>query len=193
MLRAEDRAPKPWRNGGGLTYDVASAPPGAGFEDFDWRISFAQVASEGPFSFFPNVDRTLTLARGRGMTLVFGDGARALTSASDPLSFPGDVPVVSRLADGPILDLNVMTRRGRFAHRVRRLGAAETDLAPKAPIAFLACLEGEALLEAEGRSERLAALDLAELGARPTRIDAAPDARLVLIEIAPALDEAAPG
>lgn len=36
---------------------LAAAPPGAGLDGFDWRISCARVASGGPFSVFPGVDR----------------------------------------------------------------------------------------------------------------------------------------
>jgi hypothetical protein len=191
LLPARERAPKPWKNGGGVTYDVAVAPPGAGLDDFDWRVSFAEVASEGPFSIFAGVDRTLTLARGAGMTLIFGqeDGqgesetARMLTLDSPPLAFPGDVPVSSRLAAGPILDLNVMTRRGALSHRVRRIEAGETPLRASAPVAFLACLTGEVELTQAGRAARLGPLDLADVSGGPTEIAPSHGARLVLIEI----------
>ena len=33
----------PWKNGQGVTLELAIAPPGAGLDDFDWRISSARV------------------------------------------------------------------------------------------------------------------------------------------------------
>ena len=51
----------PWKNGGGSTTEIAIAPPGAGLDDFDWRISLATISEDGPFSVFPGIDRTLIL------------------------------------------------------------------------------------------------------------------------------------
>ena len=58
---ASARQFRPWKNGGGETAEIAVSPAGAGFDDFDWRISTAIVAQSGPFSGFPGVDRVLTL------------------------------------------------------------------------------------------------------------------------------------
>lgn len=119
LLRASDYRRVPWKNGGGETAEIAVFPAGASMETFDWRVSMADVASDGPFSAFPGIDRTLTLLAGAGMTLdIEGQGRCVLDPASPPLAFPGDAPAVAALADGPVRDLNVMTRRGRFAHRV---------------------------------------------------------------------------
>ena len=58
----------PWRNGGGVTREVATG--GSGEEGFDWRISIADVEVPGPFSAFPGLDRTITLVGGERMDLV---------------------------------------------------------------------------------------------------------------------------
>ena len=119
ILRASDRRPMPWKNGGGSTTEIAIGPVGASLDAFDWRISMAQVASDGPFSNFPGIDRTLAVIRGDGMELTIGDQtAVVLGCKSAPLGFPGDAPATARLLAGEITDLNVMTRRGRFGHRV---------------------------------------------------------------------------
>jgi environmental stress-induced protein Ves len=118
-IRFADLASTPWKNGGGTTTEIAVSPAGTGFGDFDWRLSIAEVASDGPFSLFPGIDRTLTLIEGNGLAMTIADAPpRTLTMASGPLSFPGDVPVSAALIAGPIRDFNVMSRRGRFAHRV---------------------------------------------------------------------------
>jgi len=111
----------PWKNGKGETVEIAVFPPGASMDAFEWRISMASVANDGAFSLFPEIDRTLSILSGHGMSLTI-DGAAPvlLTMESDPLRFAADVPVDAMLVDDAITDLNVMTRRGRFAHSVDR-------------------------------------------------------------------------
>ena len=88
-------------------------PASADLEGFDCRISMASVASDGPFSFFPGVDRQLLILEGGGLELTFQDGRQlVLERLGVPLSFAGEEPIASRLLDGPVLDFNVMTRRG---------------------------------------------------------------------------------
>ena len=121
ILRAGQYTRMPWKNGGGETTEIAVHPAGASIEDFGWRVSMATVASDGPFSLFPGIDRTLSVLEGEGMVLTIGDSAPGtLTPSSAPLSFPADVPTSAQLVGGPITDLNVMTRRGHFTHRVER-------------------------------------------------------------------------
>lgn len=130
ILRAAEGRRTPWKNGGGETVEIAVHPPGAGLDAFDWRVSTALVAADGPFSAFPGVDRTLAVLTGAGLDLaVGGDAPLRLTPASAPFAFPADVPCTGRLVGGPVTDLNVMTRRGRFTHAVRPL-----DLAGPAPL-----------------------------------------------------------
>ena len=79
ILRAADRVPAAWKNGGGVTREVASWPEQAGLDGFDWRISLAEVAAGGPFSVFPGVDivRTSTalpVASGRTVVLLVLEG-----------------------------------------------------------------------------------------------------------------------
>ena len=122
IIRAARYRSMPWKNGGGTTTEIAVHPEGASMADFDWRVSMAHVGTDGPFSTFPGIERTLSVLTGAGITLAFGDGERVrLDRDSAPYPFAADRPVDGRLQDGPIDDLNVMTRRGRFAHSVVRL------------------------------------------------------------------------
>ena len=117
LHRNSDHRRMPWKNGGGETVEVIVHPHGAGLSDFGWRVSMATVASDGPFSVFPGIDRTLAVLTGEGMALsIEGLGEKLLTPASAPLPFPADAPTTARLTGGPITDLNVMTRRGVFGH-----------------------------------------------------------------------------
>lgn len=127
ILRARDRVSSPWKNSGGVTAEIAVFPPGAGFDDFGWRVSAAHVAKGGPFSTFPGIDRTLAVLRGRMALTIAGMGRVEMSSSSAPLAFPGDAATEARLLDGPVEDLNVMTRRGAYRARVTRGGRPSSD------------------------------------------------------------------
>lgn len=152
---------RPWKNGGGETRELAVAPPGAGLDDFDWRISCAQVASGGPFSAFPGVDRSLVVLEGAGLRLDFAGGQpHTLTADSAPLAFAGEQAVSAALLDGPVGDFNLMTRRGRWRHRLERLSLrGERPLAADTDLALVYCVAGVGLdcALADGRELRLAA------------------------------------
>ena len=109
VLRHRDRVAGPWANGGGITYEVMRSPQGGA--DFDWRVSIAEIANDGPFSLYPEVDRVLILLRG-AMDLVI-DGVSRKVPRFSPIAFAGESDVEARLSQGPTMDLNVMTRRGR--------------------------------------------------------------------------------
>lgn len=103
-----------WKNGGGTTRTLAVSPEDAGFDDFRWRVSIADVGKSGSFSAFPGVDRTIVLLEGKGMVLHGADGSQvALTRPFRPHSMAGDQPVDAELVNGPARDFNVMVRRGR--------------------------------------------------------------------------------
>ena len=122
ILRAVNRTPMPWKNGGGVTREVAIWPPTAALDAFDWRISIADVAQGGPFSAFPGVDRVLTVIEGAGLELAVEDLATVtLDAAAPPFAFPGDAACDAELHDGPIRDLNLMIRRGVCTVSVSRL------------------------------------------------------------------------
>ncbi|WP_211371287.1 HutD/Ves family protein [Paracoccus limosus] len=121
VLRAADHRCMPWKNGRGETTEIAIWPPTAGLDGFDWRISMAGVAEDGDFSIFPQIDRSLAVLSGDGIELqVQGLGLHRLTLATPPLAFAADVPASARLLGQPITDLNVMTRRGSWSHRLLR-------------------------------------------------------------------------
>ncbi|MFJ9036383.1 HutD family protein [Streptomyces sp. NPDC102406] len=110
-LPARDRPAVAWKNGGGVTREIAAAPHGADPAGFRWRVSLAEVAADGPFSAFPGVDRTLTMVEGDGMELTVGAVPTLVDTPYRPRDFPGDVPTDCRLLGGPVVNLNVMWRR----------------------------------------------------------------------------------
>lgn len=111
LYRGVERRFTPWKNGGGETAEILCQPQGAGFDDFDWRISTARVSQSGPFSVFPGIDRVLTVIEGGAMRLAFETG-ESLTCQPDgvPHSFSGAVPCHADLLGDPLLDLNLMVR-----------------------------------------------------------------------------------
>jgi environmental stress-induced protein Ves len=114
LLRAADYRRMAWKNGGGITTEIAR--DASGDEAFDWRISIAEIAQDGDFSIFPDVDRELMLLDGGGVELLIGsDEPVALTRRYQKHAFPGEAPVSCRLLDGPTRDFNLMVRRGRCA------------------------------------------------------------------------------
>lgn len=119
ILRAVERIAQPWKNGGGITSEVAISPPGAGLDDFDWRVSIAEVRAAGAFSTFENIDRILAILEGR-MVLTFADRTVELDAACAPFAFAGDLACSGDPLGAKVTDLNVMTRRGRVTARVDR-------------------------------------------------------------------------
>jgi environmental stress-induced protein Ves len=140
----------PWKNGRGVTFEIAVWPPAAGLDDFDWRLSTALIGEDAAFSRFTGIDRTLAIVGGQGVDLIFvPDQTIRLNQQSTPLSFPADHPVHARLVDGPIVDLNVMTRRGRWRHHVRALPTELSScVAAESGVCALFVRTGEAKLPA---------------------------------------------
>lgn len=132
----------PWKNGGGVTREIACHPPSANMQDFDWRISIAHIARDGDFSVFAGVDRVITLLEGGGVHLSSADGSvlHALDTPLQPFAFSGDAAVHGRLLNGDCHDFNVMTRRGVCQAEVRVLRRDET-LWP-APAGLLMAMRG---------------------------------------------------
>lgn len=152
---------RPWKNGGGRTAEIAVMPPGAGLDDFDWRISTAVVAQSGPFSVFAGVDRVLAVIEGGAMDLTVAGRSRPLDAGSDPFAFPGDAPAEAVLTGPALLDFNVMVRRPLRA-QVRRGPLTATAEAG-------ACAHLALLLEDAGGLRRL---DLVDLSAAPQEVRA---------------------
>lgn len=176
----------PWKNGGGETTEVMASPPGAGLDDFDWRVSMASVASDGAFSIFPLVDRVIAVIEGEGIELRVGDATRRLTATSAPYAFPGDQPTFARLVAGPIQDLNVMTRRGRFAAKTTRHVLREPlAMMSEARETLVLGAEGSARIETEGERGSLGPRDAWRASARSQRWECIPTpfAVVYLIEI----------
>lgn len=110
----------PWRNGLGMTTEIALEPGGG--DRYRWRLSIADVVQSGPFSAFAGYDRVIAVVTGAGMHLaVAGRPAVRLDRDSAPYGFPGDVPTDCTLVDGPIRDFNLIFDRAATRGSVARL------------------------------------------------------------------------
>ena len=135
LLRAVERRPRPWKNRGGETIEIAASPAGAGLDDFDWRLSMATVAAPGPFSAFDGVDRTLAVLSGRLMlALDGGQSSVQLDPQSPPFEFAGGLEVYGAPLSGAVTDLNLMVRRGRYV-------GSMTRLRPVTPVSLVAAAD----------------------------------------------------
>ncbi|MDF2049680.1 HutD family protein [Arthrobacter sp. Cr_A7] len=120
IIRFADLKAEPWRNGGGVTRQIASRPTpasptqdGAGDTGWDWRVSIADVTKAGDFSPFPGMERVLTVVEGE-LLLLSVDGAEHLMEKYRPFRFAGGAATLSKLPTGDVRNLNVITRAGAF-------------------------------------------------------------------------------
>ncbi len=151
LIRGADLVAAPWKNGGGVTREVAAFPEQAGMESFVWRVSVADVAQAGPFSRFEGVDRTLVLLAGAGMVLDETAGAQVLKSHAleqplDIARFAGEVHIDARLIDGATRDFNLMVRRDVAQGELGVWRADSTQRSPRtfsADVVLLYCASGE--------------------------------------------------
>lgn len=123
----------PWANGGGTTAEVATGPHDtstAHSEPWHWRISIADVETDGPFSSLPGIDRHILVAHGDGMALTVDGVTHLVLPGGPPLPFVGEADTTCRLLGGPINDLNLMVRRDRATGGLRRVHLAPGDTCP---------------------------------------------------------------
>ncbi|MGO4448479.1 HutD family protein [Phyllobacterium sp. TAF24] len=123
VLRAADHRQMSWKNGKGVTTEIAVFPEGASVDSFDWRISMAKVPDSGPFSAFAGINRVLVVLEGEMVLTVDGGSPEKLDPSCPAMGFPGDRPTSAEVLHA-VTDLNIMIRRGRYQARVSRLDRA---------------------------------------------------------------------
>lgn len=187
LLKPSDYRAMPWKNGGGITTELLIEPEGATLETgFQWRLSMADVRVDGPFSAFPDCERTLMLMKGKGLELDFSEnGCKRLENPYATVMFPGEWRASGRLLDGPCRDFNVITNRD-FAHQVSILRPEPRAVLPASPTLLVFCAQGRARVSPTGNL--LGHHDLLRLDdAGVVEITSeAPDTLVVAIAIAPA-------
>ncbi|UWQ79402.1 HutD family protein [Leisingera sp. S132] len=96
--------PVPWKNGGGVTRELASQDEGGRMV---WRLSLADITRNGPFSAFPGLARIHCIVEGAGHTLA-NETVQMEAWPLDPLCFDGGAALDCQLRDGPCKAFNVI-------------------------------------------------------------------------------------
>jgi environmental stress-induced protein Ves len=181
LLRSSDYSLQSWKNGGGTTSEIWRQDLATG--EFCWRLSMANVKSDGPFSLFPGIDRQIMLVEGNGMILEHKDvGAFRLERPFVPHAFSGDVETSCRLIGGPCRDLNLMVGRSEASGRltVERLAAGEVKSTWPAGIVALVLLAGSVEMgNAVAASGDTLLLDVGT----PLSMKAARDAAFAIVQV----------
>lgn len=106
-LRFAEREPVVWRNGGGVTRELAREPASEESADPGWRVSIAELDRPAPFSTFAGLTRHFTVIGAQPVTLMLGE-RRIELAPLESLAFAGEMPVSCQLPDGPSRALNLM-------------------------------------------------------------------------------------
>jgi environmental stress-induced protein Ves len=115
IIRFEELAASPWKNGGGVTREVIRFPRSSDLHDFHLRISIADVHSSGPFSLFPDHDRMIIQLTGLPMTLRSASLDSPIhLSVNQPFYFSGATNIHCDI-ESPTTDYNLMVHK-RFLH-----------------------------------------------------------------------------
>ncbi|WP_323776039.1 HutD family protein [Leisingera sp.] len=103
-ISALSAQPVPWKNGGGVTRELAVHQEGG---QMIWRLSLADIDQSGRFSAFPGLARIHCIVEGAGHVLS-NSGTRLEARPLHPLRFDGGLELECRLRDGPSKAFNVI-------------------------------------------------------------------------------------
>jgi environmental stress-induced protein Ves len=153
----------PWKNGGGVTVDIAE------HEDA-WRFGRTPITTSGPFSDYSGFDRAQVLVAGRGLVLQTPDGDIDVRTPFKPVSFAGETKIVSRLESGPVEVVNLIGNRAKVRIDLQVLRAGAT-LGRSAGTHLIYAPQGPAALAIDGAPYRLSADHALRVEvARPTMV-----------------------
>lgn len=123
-LRFADLEPVTWRNGGGITRELAREAMHEEGTDPGWRVSIAELDRPTPFSTFAGLARHFTVVGAQPVTLMFGE-RRVELAPLDSLAFAGDASLSCLLPDGPSRALNLMYNPQRWRASIAWLDPGE--------------------------------------------------------------------
>lgn len=155
IIRYAELKPVPWRNGGGVTRELARHPEAAGRgaaagDGWDWRVSIAEVTRAGAFSQYSGMERVLTVVEGE-LLLLTVDGAEHPLEKYRPFRFSGDAEAAGELPTGDLRDLNVITRHGAFKGYTSIIELSKKRAHPVFEGQFGIFLQGQATVSAGTR------------------------------------------
>lgn len=112
-LTQQDYLKMPWKNKLGFTLQLACSH--THLDDFDWRLSIADVTQDGSFSRFPDKNRIISVLNGEGIILKNKNTQHDETLyLYDVFRFSGADEIYAELVDGPIRDFNLIYNSVRY-------------------------------------------------------------------------------
>jgi len=164
VVRYSQAPSTPWKNGLGLTRQLAIHPHGATADSFEWRISIAQLDQSADFSPYPGFERCLAVLDGEMILQRDSLAPLTLTSDSPPVIFAGDTASSGQVVRGPVLDLNVMCRTSHWHASLSRLkgpdASGDAALTLAAPGTIVCSLAADLHLQLAGLHIVLGRYDL---------------------------------
>lgn len=109
-LKNTDYRSMPWKNGLGVTTEILIYPAVSSLENFDWRLSTAEITSDAVFSLYPGYDRYLAIIEGKGINLTVDEKISAI-ELNHIIKFSGSSSVSSNLIDGTVRDINLIYKQ----------------------------------------------------------------------------------
>ena len=136
----------PWKNGQGSTLQLACSH--TDLNDFDWRISVADVKHDGLFSFFENKLRMISILHGNGLQLKNLDSQQeTFLSKNIIYKFSGNAPIQSTLQNGAIRDFNLIYKPERYHAEMTWHASPTTKLQVQNSKIFFIFNAGESALD----------------------------------------------
>ncbi|ENU1228095.1 MULTISPECIES: HutD family protein [Providencia] len=123
ILTTQDYRNMPWKNGQGSTLELARSH-GEGLDDFDWRVSIADVKTAGAFSFFQNRQRIIGVLEGEGLILHVDKKPAVTLKQKEFFAFNGESDVYAELVQGAIRDFNVIYNPEKYQARLQWVNTA---------------------------------------------------------------------
>ncbi|RAX16485.1 HutD family protein [Pseudarthrobacter sp. AG30] len=150
IIRFAGLKAEPWRNGGGVTREIARQ--GSSDAGWDWRVSIADVTKAGDFSAFPGMERVLTVIEGE-LLLLTVDGAEQPLEKYRPFRFDGGAATTGSLPTGDIRDLNVITRAAAYKGYTSIIELSKKRAHPVFDGQLAVLLQGQAVVSAGGSGQ----------------------------------------
>lgn len=150
IIRFAGLKAEPWRNGGGVTREIARQ--GSSDGGWDWRVSIADVTKAGDFSAFPGMERVLTVIEGE-LLLLTVDGAEQPLEKYRPFRFDGGAATTGSLPTGDIRDLNVITRAAAYKGYTSIIELSKKRAHPVFDGQLAVLLQGQAVVSEGGSGQ----------------------------------------
>nr|WP_246264581.1 HutD family protein [Aromatoleum toluvorans] len=129
----------PWRNGRGTTRVIASGSFSQNPDQWDYRLSLADISESGPFSTFKGIERSSLLLEGRSILLTDGEERQLRAGPLEIIQYDGEWPLSAVIGSNPARFLNLMIRRGFAAGTLKVLDGVSAI--PAADLVMLLSLQ----------------------------------------------------